>query len=102
MRAVVQEVPEHWLEERARKGWDRFDEVWEGVLHMVPPPSLLHQTLGTKLVAFLFPRLSLKGIEAVYESGLFGPGPVLNYRQPDIMFYEANRPGIASARGIEG
>lgn len=32
------EVPEGLLAERARLGHDRFDEMWEGVLHMVPPP----------------------------------------------------------------
>jgi len=33
------EAPEELLAERRRKGHDRFDEVWEGVLHMLPPPS---------------------------------------------------------------
>ena len=39
MRAVMLDVPESLLDERRRLGLDVFDEVWEGVLHMVPPPS---------------------------------------------------------------
>lgn len=30
------------LERRRRAGVDRLDEVWEGVRHMVPAPSIEH------------------------------------------------------------
>jgi hypothetical protein len=33
------DVPGSLLDERRRLGLDVVDEVWEGVLHMVPPPS---------------------------------------------------------------
>lgn len=38
MRAVWIGVPDRFLEERHRLGHDKQDELWEGVLHMVPPP----------------------------------------------------------------
>ena len=49
MRAVMLDVPESLLDERRRQGLDVFDEVWEGVLHMVPPPSGEHQRLELEL-----------------------------------------------------
>jgi hypothetical protein len=42
-------LPEGYLEERRRKGLDGRDEMWEGVLHLVPAPSAKHQGLGTDL-----------------------------------------------------
>ena len=70
----MREVPEHWLEERARLGHDRWDELWEGVLHVVPPPSFAHQRVGSKLHLFLGTRLAPRGIDVMYETGVFRPG----------------------------
>jgi Uma2 family endonuclease len=36
-------------ERRRRAGLDRLDEVWEGVLHMVPAPSHEHANIATQL-----------------------------------------------------
>jgi hypothetical protein len=36
------DVPAALLAERQRLGLDLFDEMWEGELHMVPPPSAEH------------------------------------------------------------
>ena len=104
MRAVMREVPAHWLDERARLGHDRWDEVWEGVLHMVPPPSFVHQKVGSKLIAFLAPLLERRGIELFYETGLFRPGAGgKDYRVPDLMFLQAERElDLARPHGIEG
>ncbi len=49
MKAVYVEVPESLLAERHRLGLDVRDEVWGGVLHMVPPPSNEHQRVVGKL-----------------------------------------------------
>jgi len=43
------DVPSHLLAERRRLGLDLFDEMWEGELHMVPPPSEEHQRTGGRL-----------------------------------------------------
>lgn len=103
MRAVVLDVPESWLTERARLGLDRYDESWEGVLHMVPAPGFQHQKLGTKLVAFFEPLLAGRGIELQYETEVHRPGgEVTDYRIPDLVFFRADQPGLVTERGLEG
>ncbi len=99
MKAVLLEVPEAMLEERRRLGHDRFDEMWNGVLHMVPPPSMGHQHRGTRLVALLHALAEREGLIAVYEAGLFRPGRSDDYRQPDNL---VARPEHVSPRGVEG
>ena len=53
MKAVIQEMPAHWLAERQRSGAERFDEMWEGVLHVFPTPTCRHQTALLDLTSFL-------------------------------------------------
>jgi Uma2 family endonuclease len=43
MRVLYVDAPDAILEQRRRLGLDRRDEVWEGVYHIVPPPSGEHQ-----------------------------------------------------------
>ncbi len=100
MRAVLLDVPESLLEERRRKGHDAWDEVWEGVLHMVPPPSGVHQRFGTRLVAALLPVAEARSLVASHETGLFRPGAADDdYRIPDLVFA---RPENSTHRGVEG
>lgn len=100
MRAVMLEAPESLLEERRRTGADLFDEVWEGVLHMVPPPSVWHQRFGKQLLMVLTPIAEQRGLESNYETGVFRPSPgPLDYRTPDLVFA---RPEQYSDRGVEG
>ncbi|HXE80525.1 MAG TPA: hypothetical protein VNK41_07220 [Vicinamibacterales bacterium] len=54
MRAVIR-IREEELAGR-RKGLDIFDEMWDGVLHMTPAPSIGHQRIVGELFEFLFPR----------------------------------------------
>ena len=96
MRAVMLEVPPHLLEERRRLGVDRWDEMWEGVLHMVPPPAERHQSLGSAVVAVLHRLARARGLKLAYEIGLFAADD--DYRVPDIGVY---RPDQASDRGLE-
>lgn len=100
MRVVMLSPPEELLAERRRIGADRWDEIWEGVLHMVPPPSAWHQQMGTELIAVLLPVAKARGWLASYETGLFRSGAVKDdYRVPDLMVY---RPDARSQRGVEG
>jgi hypothetical protein len=39
------------MERRRACGLDRLDEVWEGVLHMVPAPSFEHARIAQQLLA---------------------------------------------------
>ena len=94
------EVPEHLLQERSRLGHDRRDEMWEGVLHMVPQPLSSHQLLGARLLVALTPAADARGLLASYETSLFRPGTEQSdYRVPDLF---VARPEFVSERGIEG
>lgn len=100
MRAVMLAVPEAVLEERRRTGADLFDEVWEGTLHMVPPPSEEHQGLSSELFLLLAPLAKAAGLLARFETGLYRPGNLVpDYRTPDLLFAP---PSLRSKRGIEG
>ncbi len=74
MRAVVLDPPtaglDELLERRHRSGLDRLDEVWEGVLHMVPAPSYAHASVEAQLVMILGPAASSAGLEAIGQSNL--------------------------------
>jgi Uma2 family endonuclease len=50
------------LERRRRSGLDRLDEVWEGVLHMVPAPSYKHAILVQQLAEQLGPPARAAGL----------------------------------------
>jgi Uma2 family endonuclease len=57
MRTVVLEPAtaglDEVLERRRRSGLDRLDEVWEGVLHMVPAPRGGHSYVAQQLAEIL-------------------------------------------------
>lgn len=99
MRAFVLEVPEELLAERRRTGADRRDEVWNGVLHMVPAPSFWHQRFGGELYVVLKSLLQDRGLLVVYEVSIHRPGTKSDYRTPDLVVC---RPEHASERGVEG
>jgi Uma2 family endonuclease len=90
------DVPESLLDERRRLGLDVFDEVWEGVLHMVPPPSGEHQRLGSELVAALLTVAKRRGLVASHETGLFAADD--DYRVPDLI---ASLPANCTNRGVD-
>jgi Uma2 family endonuclease len=90
------DVPESLLDERRRLGLDVFDEVWEGVLHMVPPPSGEHQRLELRLGAALLSLAEQRGLVASNETGLFAADD--DYRVPDIV---VSQPANCSQRGVD-
>ncbi len=95
------DVPAALLAERQRLGLDRFDEMWEGELHMVPPPSAEHSRIGTELVAALFHVAEAAGLRLSYETGVFDPNAAgnTNYRTPDLVVFDD---AARSERGVEG
>jgi len=100
VRAVMLDVPQALLDERRARGADRWDEMWEGELHMVPPPSVEHQRLGAELFLILGPLAKARGLVPFYDAtGLFRPGVDDDWRAPDSAFA---RPEVLSRRGIEG
>jgi Uma2 family endonuclease len=100
MKAVTVEVPEHFLQERRDRGDDRRDEMWEGVLHLVPQPLSRHQRLGADLLFALTPAARARGLVGAYESQLYRPDfEDTDYRVPDLVYAtEENwtRRGIAA------
>lgn len=85
------------LAERCRLGLDGRDEVWNGVLHMVPPPGGPHQEVGGELFLVLGPLAKRQGLRPHYETGLFRAAD--DYRVPDQLYC---RPEQLSERGAEG
>jgi Uma2 family endonuclease len=90
------DVPESLLDERRRLGLDVFDEVWEGVLHMVPPPSGEHQILESEMIAVLLHVAKQCGLVASVETGLFAADD--DYRVPDLI---VTRPAQRTHRGVD-
>jgi Uma2 family endonuclease len=97
MRAIHLEVSEDLLAERRRTGADLWDEMWEGVLHLVPTPSGWHQRFGTKLLVVLTPIAEALGLSASYETGLYRSDE--SYRTPDLVFSLVEQ---HTKRGVEG
>jgi hypothetical protein len=58
------------LEHRRRTGADRFDEVWEGVYHMVPGPSHAHARVEAHLLALLRAPATAAGLEVTGQFNL--------------------------------
>ena len=85
------------LAERQRRGLDKKDELWDGVVHMVPPPSGLHELVSHDLLFALKPIVDRLGL--VIRGGTTGLfASALDYRVPDISIA---RPEHLSARGLE-
>lgn len=104
MRAVVVHVREEELADRRAKGLDRWDEMWEGVLHMTPAPSLEHQRIVDTMIEFLRPHLRNTGRGALYSGiNVFREsGPAMDYRIPDLTFVAAARAHILRSDGVRG
>jgi Uma2 family endonuclease len=93
------EVPQELLDSRRRNGADRWDEMWDGVLHMVPTPSGDHQGLAMDLLQVLLPLAHRAGLVPRFETGLFRPGTDMDYRIPDQTYA---LPEQLTARAIDG
>ena len=87
MKAVISEMPQHLLDERAAKGLDRWDEMWEGVLHMPPMPNREHQDLALALGSWLRIHWAMPLGNRVHGPiNLASPGGwPKDYRIPDLV-----------------
>ena len=69
-------------ERRQRSGLDRLDEVWEGVLHMVPAPSGGHAKIATQLAIALDAPARGAGLELTMHEFNLGESEE-DFRVPD-------------------
>ena len=98
MNAVWLDVPDEFLAERHRHGQDKKDELWDGVLHMVPQPSSRHVRIAFSIAKALEPIGARRGLVTYPDTiGLFDTDQ--NYRAPDTVLV---RPEHTSERGVEG
>jgi len=81
---------EQLLERRRLLDQDRRDEVWEGVLHMIPPPSHEHERIAMLVARLLGPLADAAGLDL---TGAIGLGVKDDYRVPDLALH---RPGAAA------
>src|ERR1700735_5147761 len=79
------------LERRRRLGQDRKDEVWEGVLHMVPAPAHRHGHLAQQLAELLGPTPRAAALEPKIAEVHLGDAKN-DFRVPDGGLH---RPGAA-------
>ena len=96
MRAVITVMPKHWLEERKNSDAAKWDEMWNGVLHMPPMPNGMHQDFAGDLRDFLKRRWAKpRGGRVNQEVNLTTPEDeahwTLNYRIPDIVLLDRAR-----------
>lgn len=70
------------LEHRRKTGIDRRDEVWEGVLHLVPVTNLNHARIAAQLQRLLDEPARAAGLEVLMQEFNLGES-IDNYRIPD-------------------
>ncbi|MHB8438367.1 MAG: Uma2 family endonuclease [Acidimicrobiales bacterium] len=97
MKAVILDVDQRTLAERAQLGLDVRDEMWEGVLHMVPQPISRHQELESELLQAFGPIVRTRGLRVAPELAVFAGEH--DYRVPDVAVYSTEARGI---RGVTG
>ena len=88
MTAVIldERMTDRLIAERRKLGLDHFDEIWDGVYVMSPPPNILHQKITDRLRAVLNacrPHPTDTVVTGVAVSPLAADWEH-NYRVPDV------------------
>ncbi len=105
MRVVMPEVRPEMLDWRRRTGADRWDEMWEGELHMPPMPSIGHQDFVMSLGAWLKAHWGRRqqGNKVHLAINVASPGAWPNdYRIPDLVLVTAASRGSDRGEYYEG
>ena len=104
MRAVHVQITDEELAYRRSIGLDRWDEMWDGVLHMTPSPSLEHQRIFDELILFFGRHISI-GDRGTFRSmiNVFRDAQGwTNYRIPDLTFVASGREYVFHEDGVRG
>lgn len=80
------------LDSRRRSGIDRMDEVWDGVLHMVPAPDYDHGRIEAYLHEVIGPLARAAGLEMIGQSNL-GVSEH-DFRVPDSALHPRGTSGV--------
>lgn len=93
MRAFFAEIPEYLLDERRTAGADRWDEMWDGVLHMPPMPGPEHQHLASGIEGWLRQFWLPSSTARIYREVNVAPpeGWPHDYRIPDLILLDRTR-----------
>ncbi len=95
MRVLTSDPPpaemEALLERRRRIGLDRYDEMWNGVLHMNPGPSGAHQDIVAQLTV-LFSTLA-REVDLFVRPGV-NIGESNDFRSPDVVIQRERLSGV--------
>jgi Uma2 family endonuclease len=92
------------IEERKRKGIDRYDEVWEGMYVMPSMPTLEHQELVHDLQSIFDEVVKRPGLGKVYPGVNVsdrGSDWKTNFRVPDVVVLLANSRAISHKTHIQ-
>jgi Uma2 family endonuclease len=104
MKAVLASFPADLAEWRKRNGLDRWDEMWEGVLHVPPMPNRYHQDLEGALETWLrLHWVPLHDGKVYHQINLASIGGwPKDYRIPDLVLLRPERFAIDRNEYFEG
>jgi Uma2 family endonuclease len=104
MKAVMSSVPPDLLAWRKRVGVDRWDEMWDGVLHMPPMPNRDHQDLEGALETYLRSHWARpRGAKVFHQINVASVGGwPRDYRIPDMVLLLPQRFAIDRNEYFEG
>ena len=97
MPTLVLDPPPQALKElqelRQRSGLDRFDEIWEGVLHMVPAPLGEHADISQQLAVALDHPVRAAGLWPTMSEFNLGDSEA-DFRVPDGGIHRTRPRGV--------
>ncbi len=104
MKPPVPQVTPELLAWRRSTGADRFDESWEGVLHMVPVPNHDHQEVAGLLWEWLRRSWATRSMARVdFERNVARPGQwPRDYRAPDLVILMPDRLALDRNEYVDG
>ena len=84
------------LERRRQAGVDRLDEVWQGVRHMVPGPSIEHADISQQLAVLLDGPARAAGLRPTMSEFNLGESEH-DFRVPDGGLHRPGASGVLQA-----
>ena len=104
MKGVICDIPKQLIEWRVRTGADRWDEMWERVLHMPPMPTRKQQDLEGALETWLRIHWAQpQGNKVYHQVNVASPGGWPgDYRIPDLVLLMPDRFSIDRDEYFEG